>query len=215
MLTENLEMIAIPYTPESLYHPSSPRTRESEHREADRYNFLPRRLHGRFPEIWILILEKNNRAVIEGTLLLLAWLTLFASVIGIPHQAELASFFAAILAPVGITLWYLVRPLNLYEKSTFTPQSLRNLPTRDAAACELAAILRSPNAGRFLFQCTQCFWLVCFVPMSVATFALHGNPVWAANPYWILRLSIFCLLLLAIYRIELLRWAIGVMKAGE
>lgn len=124
-------------------------------------------------------------------------------------------FFAAILAPVGITLWYLVRPLNLYEKSTFTPQSLRNLPTRDAAACELAAILRSPNAGRFLFQRTQSFWLLFFVPMGAATFALHGNPVWAANPYWILRLPVFCLLLLAIYRIELLRWAIGVMKAGE
>lgn len=180
-----------------------------------RYAFLPRSLHGRVPEVWILLLEKNNRIVVEGTLLTVAILTLFSTIIGPPHQAEVISLLAAALAPIAFTIWYVLFPLNPYQTFFFTRQGLKNLDQRDPAAKKLAETFSSPAAGQFLWKRTQIFWVIFGAPMLIVMLALHHLPALAANPSWLVRIPIFCAALYALIRMEMLSWALKTIKESE
>lgn len=183
--------------------------------EEARYAFLPHSLRGRVPQIWILILEKNNRRILEAALLLLAFITLFGTVIGSPHRTEVVSILTSALAPIGFTVWYVIFPLNPYQTFFFTRQGLQNLHEKDTAANELVSTLSSPAAGRFLWQRTQRFWILFLVPMAIAVLVISRVPGWQANPSWLVRVPLFCFLLFCVFRIELLNWALQVMKSGE
>lgn len=181
----------------------------------DRYAFLPHSLHGRIPEVWILLLEKNNRAVVQITLLTVAMLTLFSTIIGPPHRAELISLLTAALAPIAFTAWNILFPLNPYQTFFFSKQGLHNLDQRDPAAKELVATLSSPAAGQFLWKRTQLAWIVFAAPMLIVILLLHRIPAIAADASWLIRVPIFCAALYAVYRIELFHWACRVMKNSE
>lgn len=180
-----------------------------------RYAFLPQSLRGRVPDVWILILERNNRIVVEGTLFTVALLTLFSTVLGPPHKAEFVSLITAVLAPLGFTIWNVLFPLNPYQTFFFTKQGLQGLDERDRAARELSATLSSPAAGQFLWRRTRIFWVLFFVPMVVVMLALRHIPALAADASWLIRVPIFCAALYAIIRIELMSWAFRSIKSSE
>lgn len=180
-----------------------------------RYAFFPRSLRGRVPEIWILLLEKNNRRVVEITLVTVAMLTLYATIIGPPHRAEIASLLTAALAPLGFTIWYVLFPLNPYQTFFFTKQGLADLDNRDPAAKELASVLSSPSAGQFLWKRARIFWVIFLVPMLIVMGVLRHIPGWGANASWLVRVPIFCIALFALIRIEMMHWAFKVIRSSE
>jgi hypothetical protein len=201
--------------PDNLNSPLGHGAATPDQKDEIRYAFLPRTLQGKFPQLWLLVLEKNNRTIVEVTLFALAFLTLFATIIGQPHQTEWPSLLTAVLAPIAFAVWYVLFPLNPYQTVLFTRQGLQNLDQNDSAAHELVSILSSPEAGRFLWQRAQRLWILFLAPMVVVVLALHKLPALEATPSWLVRVPIFCLLLFAIFRIEMLAWALRVMKRSE
>lgn len=180
-----------------------------------RFRFFPRSMRGRVPDVWILLLEKTNRMVAEGTLLTVAFLTLFSTIIGAPHRAEWISLITAVLAPIGFTVWYVLFPLNPYQTFFFAKQGLQNLDQRDPAAEVLTKTFSSPAAGQFLWRRTQVFWVIFVVPMLIAILILHRIPALAANASWLVRIPVFCAVLYAAIRIETMGWALQVIRNSE
>jgi hypothetical protein len=215
MSSNSPDFLHHPHPPQDIQPPVSPHVQQQQHAEEARYAYLPESLRGRFPQIWILALEKNNCRVLTAALLLLAYITLFATLIGPPHQTEIASILTSALAPIGFTVWYVLFPLNPYQTFFFTRHGLQNLNEKDAAASQFVSTLSSPAAARFLWRRTQRFWILFFVPMAIAVLATHKFPAWQANPSWLVRVPLFCFLLLALFRIEMFRWALGVIKQSE
>lgn len=200
---------------EVLRSPVVQQATNQKSRDQARFSFLPRSLQGRVPDVWILLIEKSNRIVVEGTLGTVALLTLFATVIGPPHRAELISLLTAALAPIAFTVWYVLFPLNPYQTFLFTRQGLHSLDQRDPAAREFAATLSSSAAGQFLWRRTQIFWVIFCVPMLLVLLVLHHLPALAANASWLIRVPIFCAALYAIIRVELMAWAFGILRSSE
>lgn len=201
--------------PQEIPPQLSPHVQQQQRAEQARYAFLPHSMHGRFPQIWILALENNNRRLLVVTLLILAYITLFATLIGPPHQTELVSILTAALAPIGFTVWYVLFPLNPYQTFFFTRQGLQNLDEKDAAAQKLVSTLSSPAAGRLLWKRAQRFWILFLAPAVIIVLAMHTIPAWQANLSWLVRVPLFCFLLFAVFRIEMLHWALGVIKRSE
>jgi hypothetical protein len=51
--------------------------------------------------------------------------------------------------------------------------------------------------------------------MLVAVLALHQLPAIAADASWFVRIPLFFFLVFCLFRIEMFRWAIGVIKTNE
>ena len=194
---------------------TAPRLPGSDSANESRHAFLPDALHGAIPAVWLLMLEKNNRIVIESTLYVIAFLTLFATIIGSPHQGEWITLITAALAPVALTFWYILFPLNPYQTYFFVKKGLHDLDQKDRGASEFVSVLGSPEAGQFLWQRTQRMWIVFFVPLLVVSLVMHKLPHWEANASWLIRIPFFFLLLFSIFRIEMFDWAMRVMKSKE
>jgi len=201
--------------PQDFKEPVSPHMQEQQRIENARFTFLPRSLHGRIPEIWILALEKNNFQIIQVFFLILAYITLFASVIGQPHRTEFISIFMSFLAPLCFTFWYIIFPLNPYQTFFFKQQGLLDLDEKDEAARALVSVLSSPQAASFLWKRSQRLWLFFLVPMAVAVLALRSLPVIAAGASWLVRVPLFFFFVFCLFRVEMLRWALGVIKNSE
>ena len=196
-----------PHTPPHL--PGSDHANDSSHA------FLPDSLKGAFPAIWILILEKNNRIVLQVTLYAIAFLTLFATIIGSPHQGEWLAIITAALAPVALTFWYILFPLNPYQTYFFTKQGMKDMDHNNRGASEFVSVLGSPEAGGFLWKRAQRLLLIFFVPLLVISLVMHKLPHWAVNASWLVRVPFFFVLLFAIFRIEMFDWALRTMKSKE
>ncbi len=173
-------------------------------------NVLPRSLQGKIPTMWLHILEKNNQLVLQATLLAVAFLPLFSSIIGPPHRAEWIYIITAAVAPIGFCIWYIIFPLNPY--TTYTFQGLKDLDQSDPGAAKLVSQLGSSETARYLWKRTQRLWILFFGSMSVLALALHRFPAWTLNASWLLRLPIFFLFLYAWYRVDMLAWAIRAIK---
>ena len=202
-------------SPEDWQEPVSPHVLAQQKMEDARYTYLPKSLHGRLPQTWILALETNNKKVLQVLLLILAYITLFASVIGRPHSTEFASILAAVLAPISFTIWYIIFPLNPYQTFFFKKQGLAGLDEKDEAAKELVKVLSSPSAAGFLWKCAQRFWLYFLLPMAVVVLVMHQIPHWAAGLSWVIRIPLFFFFVFCLLRVDMLSWAIGIIKSNE
>ena len=201
--------------PSQMQEPVSPHVLAQQKIEDARYAFLPRSLYGRIPQIWILALENNNSRVIEIFLFILAYITLFATVIGQPHRTEFLSIFMSFLAPLCLTIWYIIFPLNPYQTFFFKQQGLQDLDQKDDAARQLVAVLSSPPAAAFLWKRSQRLWLFFVVPMGIAVLALRALPAIAVNASWLVRIPLFFFFVFCLFRIELLQWSIATLKSSE
>ena len=57
-------------------------------RQGKKYGFVPEALWGKFPNAWILMLQKSMRIALEANLLILSFLILYATLVGPPHRSE-------------------------------------------------------------------------------------------------------------------------------
>ncbi|MGC8549351.1 MAG: hypothetical protein ACP5M4_06595 [Acidobacteriaceae bacterium] len=203
------------HAPEDMHEPISPHVQAQQRMEEARFAFFPASLRGRFPEIWILALENNNVRLIQTLLFILAYITLFATVIGQPHRTEAISILMSFLAPLSFTIWYILFPLNPYETYFFTRQGLANLDEKDDVAREFVSVLSSPQAGAFLWKRSQRLWLYFALPMVVMVLGLHRLPAIAAGASWLVRVPLFFFFVFCLFRLEMLRWAVGVVKSNE
>lgn len=201
--------------PQEFHAPVSPHVQEQQRIQDARFSFVPGSLQGRIPQIWILALEGNNYRVIQAFFFILAYITLFATVIGQPHRTEFISILMSFLAPLSFTIWYIIFPLNPYETYFFKQQGLLGLDEKDDAARQFVALLSSPSAGSFLWKRSQRLWLFFVVPMAIAVLALHSLPAIAAGASWLVRVPLFFFFVFCIYRVQMLRWALDVIKNSE
>lgn len=191
------------------HRPGSDQEGESSH------PFLPAALQGAFPAVWMLILNKSNRVVLLVTLYLISFLTLFATLLSAPHQGEWITIFTAALAPIALTFWYILFPLNPYQTYFFTQQGMKDLNHNHRGASEFVTLLSSPEAGGFLWQRAQRMLLIFFVPLLVISLVMHKLPHWVVGASWLVRVPFYFVLLFAIFRIEMFEWALRTMKSKE
>ncbi len=203
------------HAPEDIQEPVSPHVQAQQQMEDARFAFFPTSLHGRFPQIWILALENNNCRLIQIFLFILAYITLFATVIGQPHRTEFISILISFLAPICFTFWYIIFPLNPYETYFFTRQGLANLDEKDEVAQQFVSVLKSPQAASFLWKRSQRLWLYFVLPMVVLALGLERLPLLAAGASWLVRIPLFFFFVFCLFRIEMMRWAVGVFKSNE
>jgi hypothetical protein len=201
--------------PDDTQQPVSPHLKAQQQMEEARFAFFPDSLRGRFPQILVLALEQSNFRLIYVSVLILAYITLFATVIGQPHRTELISVLMSFLAPLCFTFWYILFPLNPYQTLLFTRLGLANIDQKDDTARQLVSSLASPQAAAFLWKRSQRLWLYFVLPMAVIVLGLGRLPAIAANASWLARVPLFFFFVFCIFRLEMLRWAVSVIKANE
>jgi len=152
-------------------------------KQDERYYFVPRALRGKFPNTWILMLEKNMRIVLEMNLLVLSFLILYATMVGPPHRSEWIYLLTAGIGPEAVAAWYIIFPMNPYRSMTAIREGMRGKDKIDPDAKELVALLKSAS--------------------------LHKTPIWRFGADCFVRIPAFLLLCLFIlFRMELLAWAL-------
>jgi hypothetical protein len=174
-----------------------------------RYEFVPKDLRGKFPNSWVLMLQKSTRIALEINLLVLSFLILYATLVGPPHRSEWVYLIAASLGPVSVAIWYVVFPLNPYQSSTAIREGMKDMDDYDNDAKELVALLKSPGARRFLLNTAWKLSLLFMVPMAIISTLMHATPIWRFGADCVVRIPAFAFLCLFIlFRIELLAWAL-------
>jgi hypothetical protein len=181
-----------------------------------KYEFVPEALWGKFPNSWILMLEKSMRITGEVTMLLLSFLILYATLVGPPHRSEWIYLLTASLGPGILAVWYIVFPLNPYQSMSAIREGMKDLDQRDQDAKQLVALLRSPEARRFLIERGLKLSLLFVVPMAIISAGLRMTPIWRFSADCMVRIPFFIFVcLFVLFRIELLNWALRSWKATE
>ena len=175
----------------------------------ERYDFVPKTLRGKFPNAWILMLEKNMRIVLETNLLVLSFLILYATIVGPPHRSEWVYLLTAGIGPEAVAVWYIISPINPYRSMTAIREGIMDKDKNDPDAKEFVALLRSSEARRFLLNRAWKLSLLFFVPMAVISASLHRTPIWRFGADCVVRIPAFLLLgPFILFRMELLAWAL-------
>lgn len=185
-------------------------------RQSKKYNFVPAELWGKFPNSWILMLEKSTKLVLELTMLILAFLILYATLVGPPHRSEWLYLLTASLGPGAVAIWYIVRPLNPYRSMAAIRERMKDLDQRDQYAKEFVVLLRSSEAQRFLLERWWKLSLLFAAPMVIISAGMETMPIWRIGADCVVRIPFFiCVCLFVLFRIELLSWALNSWKATE
>jgi len=174
-----------------------------------KYAFVPEALWGKFPNSWILMLEGSTRIVGELTMLFVAFLILYATLLGPPHRSEWAYLLTASLGPAVVAVWYIMIPFNPYRSMSAVREGMKNLDKRDQDAKKLVALLNSSEARHFLLRKAWTLSLLFFAPMVIISVVMHAKPIWRFGADCVVRISIFIFVsLFVLFRMELLRWAL-------
>jgi hypothetical protein len=172
-------------------------------------DFVPKALRGKFPNSWVLMLEKSTRIALETSQLILSFLFLYATIVGPPHRSEWIYLLTAILGPAGFALWYIIFPLNPYRTMSAIREGMRDKDKTDPDAEELVALLRSSEARRFLVNRAWKLSLLFSVPMAIVSASLHTTPIWRFGADCMVRIPLFLFVcLFVLFRMELLAWAL-------
>ena len=178
-------------------------------RNEERYNFVPKALWGKFPNTWILMLEKSTRMALEISHLILAFMILYATLLGPPHKSEWVYLLTACLGRLQLLFWYIVFPLNPYRCAAAIRERMKDKDKTDPDAKELVLLLKSPKAHRFLLNRAWKLSLLFVVPMAIISFTMHRIPTWRIGADSLVRIpAFFFLSLFLLFRIEMLAWAI-------
>ena len=175
----------------------------------ERYDFVPKTLRGKFPNAWILMLEKNMRIVLETNLVVLSFLILYATMVGPPHRSEWVYLLTAGIGPEAVAAWYIIFPINPYRSMTAIREGMGDKDKNDSDAKEFVALLNSSEAGRFLLNRAWKLSLLFFIPMAIISASMQKAPIWRFGADCFVRIPAFLLLCLFIlFRMELLAWAL-------
>lgn len=180
------------------------------------YEFVPKELWGKFPNRWVLMLQKGTRTALEVTMLILSFLILYATLVGPPHRSEWVYLLTASLGPAAVSIWYIIFPFNPYRSMTAIREGMKDLDQSDRDAKEFVALLKCSEARRFLLKKAWMLSLLFFVPMAIISAAMQSTPIWRFGADCVVRIPFFLFVcLFVLYRMELLDWALRNWKGSD
>jgi hypothetical protein len=176
---------------------------------SNKYDFVPSRLWGKFPNSWILMLEKRMRVALEVTMLLVSFCVLYATLLGPPHTSEWVYLLTASFGPAAFAVWCIIFPFNPYQSAPAIREGMKTLDQRDQDAKSLVALLRSAEARNFLLRMALKLSFLFCAPMVLISAVRHTVPIWRFGIDCLVRIPFFLFVcLFVLFRIELLSWAL-------
>ena len=174
-----------------------------------RYAFVPEALWGKFPNSWVLMLDKSTRIVLGITVLSLGFLILYATLLGPPFRSDWAYLLTAGLGPLAAAVWYIIFPLNPYRGMSAIREGLKDLDKRDQDANKLVMHLKSLEARRFLLNTAWKVSVLFVVPMALISAGMGKVPTWHFGADCAVRIPAFLFICMFIFfRIGLLSWSL-------
>jgi hypothetical protein len=179
-------------------------------------DFVPAALWGKFPNSWILMLQKSPRIGFEVTMLLVSFCVLYATLLGRPHKSEWIYLLTASLGPAAVAVWYIIFPFNPYRSMAAIREGMKDLDQTDRDAKEFVVLLKSPEARNFLLKRAGKLSLLFFAPMAIISAAMRSKPIWRFGADCVLRIPLFLFVcLFVLFRMELLAWALKSRKSYD
>lgn len=178
------------------------------------YDLVPKELWGKFPNSWVLMLEGSTRIAGEITRLVLSFLIHYAGFFAPPqYRGDWVFFLTAGLGPVAFAAWYAIFPFNPYRSMTAAREGIKDMDQSDEDAKRFAALLRSPEARKFLLKRGLQLSLLLLVPMIIFSAAIQKMPIWRFGPDCFIGVPVFFVIcLFVLFRIEMLAWALKSWK---